>query len=384
MEKGSFHTSAGIDFAPPQTTTRVQQLDDMVKKIPLPNQLPKGLDFTGIPAPALRSATLESLISQNEDLMARLSVALRKTNQLEERSTVLDRENAVLRGRLDAISDQFLVLQEKDKLNGARAQRLHDEAGCAKMTSEKLEKLYSDLYVQAQKFQRRLVHLERYRARIRKAAPGVQERAHQAQALDENRKALMISHMQSVNSFEAKLNEAKTQIEELRTKASEYDQVFEQKVAVENKLVFEQRQNQITRADNLREIDRLTDENTDLRQQLKASLVQAETQRQELERLNSELPDLHEDQKALREQVESLQALWAHKQREWEQLEEKNRNLQRLNQTLSANLNQQRKELQDQRLEKEKDAFVAQERVKTLMLEIEMLRHQLVQPPTSV
>ena len=312
--------------------------------------------------------------------MARLSVALRKTNQLEERGTVTERENAVLRGRLDAVSEQLLVLQEKDRLSGARAQQLHDEAGSAKLASEKLEKLYSDLYLQATKFQRRLQHLERYRARIRKASNSVQENARAAAPLREANRAQQVSHMQTVNSYEAKLNEAKTQIEELRTKAGERDQIFEQKLAVENKLVFEQRQNQINRADNLREIDRLDQENLSLRQQLKTSLVQSESQRQDLERLQGEVPDLQEESKALRDQVESLQALWAHKQREWEQLEEKNRNLQRLNQTLSATLNQQRKELQDQRQQLEKESYSGQEKVKTLNMEIEMLKHQLAKP----
>jgi len=43
-----------------------------VKNVPLPNQLPKGIDFKELPGAAFKSATLEALISQNEDLMARL------------------------------------------------------------------------------------------------------------------------------------------------------------------------------------------------------------------------------------------------------------------------------------------------------------------------
>ena len=61
MEKGSFHTSAGSQLAnSPETTTQVRHLDDVVKRIPLPNQLPKGIDFASIPAPALRSAAIRS------------------------------------------------------------------------------------------------------------------------------------------------------------------------------------------------------------------------------------------------------------------------------------------------------------------------------------
>lgn len=378
MEKGSFHTPPRVQtHSTSGQTTQVQRLDEMVSRIPLPNQLPKGIDFANIPAPALRSATLESLISQNEDLMARLSVSLRKGNQLEERTTTLERENNVLKGRIDAMAEHFLVLQEKDRMTASRAQMLHDEAGSAKSAAEKLEKHYADLYVQAQSFQRRLIHLERYRARIQKASPSVQERAKRLPALEDKIRAQMISHMQTVNSYDAKLAEARIQIEELRGKAQERDQIFEQKVRFENQLIHEQRQNQLTRVDSQREIDRLDQENASLRMQLKEALLTSEMRRQDLDRLQHEIPDLQEEQKALREQVESLQVLWAHKQREMDQLEEKNRNLQRLNQTLSASLNQGRKELQDLKQDMEKDEFSAQERLKTLGTEIEMLRFQL-------
>src|SRR4051812_42622505 len=102
MEKGSFHTS-------PELNSSTAITDEMVKKIALPNQLPKGVDFCEIPASAMKSSTLESLISQNEDLMARLSVSLRKSNQFEEKAAVLARENQGFRAKFETLHEQYLV-----------------------------------------------------------------------------------------------------------------------------------------------------------------------------------------------------------------------------------------------------------------------------------
>ena len=61
---------------------------------------------------------------------------------------------------------------------------------------------------------------------------------------------------------------------------------------------------------------------------------------------------------------------------EMEQLEEKNRSLQRLNQTLSANMNVARKELSDMRNELERESLESREKIRALQTEIELLRNE--------
>src|SRR6185437_9717415 len=95
MEKGSFHDSQ-LDPFPARPKTRTEA-DDVVRQIPLPNQMPKGLEFSEIPASILKTATMETLLSQNEDLMARLSVALRKGNALEDQMSEIQAENGALK-----------------------------------------------------------------------------------------------------------------------------------------------------------------------------------------------------------------------------------------------------------------------------------------------
>lgn len=373
MEKGSFHTSSN-------PSNPIATMDELVKKIPLPNQLPNGVNFRDIPSSALHSSTLESLISQNEDLMARLSMSLRKANQFEERSAVLEKENSSFRAKFETLREQYMILHEKDRLFSNRSQQLLEENGTVKAHQQKLEKVYSELYVQAQAFQRKLMHLERYRARIRKAAPKIQEAAKRIAGLEEEfteaKKALSMAHMQSVNSYEAKLADVRQQIDILRGKANERDQIFEEKVRIENQQVVETRQQQIYREETDAVLSHLQQENSEIRLQLKESLLRQESQRVELQELGGEIPALKDENKALRDQVESLQALWAHKQKELDQLEGKSKSLQKLNQSLSINLNQQRKDHQILQTELDSERFTMQEKIKLLNAELQMIRAQ--------
>lgn len=370
MEKGSFHTSP----APVHAST----IDEKIKSIPLPSQVPKGLDFNEIPVAALKSSTLESLISQNEDLMARLSVALRKVNELEEHNTQLEDDRKSLKSRFDILKDQILVLQEKDRSATQRGLHQHEENTILKVHSEKLERHYSDLYKQAQSFQKRLIRLERYRARVQKAASSVQNKARLAGRFEQEllvlKKELSIQHSQMVNAYELKLADAQKEIQDLRPKAEERDRVYEDFVKAENSKIYAERQFEEYRKESEANVERLQNESASLRIELKELLVDREAKIQELSRLGSEIPHLQEHNQALTEQVESLQALWNHKQFELEQQEEKNKALQKLNQSISASLNGQRKEIQEIQAELDKEKFQAAEKIKTLLAEIQMLR----------
>lgn len=353
-------------------------VDEKIKSIPLPSQVPKGLDFTDIPVSALKSSTLESLISQNEDLMARLSVAIRKVNELEEYTAHLEEERKNIRARFDILKDQVLVLQEKDKSATQRGLHQHEENTTLRVHSEKLERHYNDLYKQAQALQKRLVRLERYRARIHKASASVQNKARLAGRFEQElivlKKELSIQHSQMVSAYELKLADAQKEIETLRPKALERDKVYDDLVKAENARVYSERQLEENQRETAATLERLQAENQSLRMEVKELIVEREDKIQELNRLATEIPHLQSERQNLIEQVESLQALWNHKQFELERLEEKNRSLQKLNQSLSTTLNSQRKEIHELKTELDRERFSNEERVKTLLAEIQNLR----------
>lgn len=370
MEKGSFHTSVPSPI--------VQSLDEAVKKVPLPTQLPKGIDFSELPANALRSSTLESLIDQNEDLMARLTIALRRNNEFEDNISYLEKENASMKQRFETLKEQFLLLQEKDRISTSRNLQLHEEGAEARRRAEKLEKLYTELYVQAQAFQKLVIRLERDKARILRAARSLQKRAKNHDQLLNELDHTAESHRQTVRSYESKFASAQIELEAMRTKIAEYDRVYADKVRAENQLIQEQRQSEISRQEAQDKVEHLAQENGALRSEVKELLVALEADRQEKVRLSAELPNLRQERQNLIEQVESLQALWNHKQRELETVEEKNKALQKLNQSISTTLNQQRKEIHNLQQEVEQERFTSGEKIKTLLAEIQMLRQQLV------
>ena len=130
-------------------------------------------------------------------------------------------------------------------------------------------------------------------------------------------------------------------------------------------------------------IDNMQNETKALSVQLKEVLVENEGYKSELERQSAELPHLRDQRQALTEQVESLQALWNHKQKENEALDEKNRALQKLNQTISVTLNQQRREIHQLKSEMEQERFASNEKIKTLISEVQMLRRQIVEDPDT-
>lgn len=371
MEKGSFHTSESPGF----------DADEFVQAIALPNELPKGLEFSDIPKNMLNSSTVEGLISQNEDLMARLSVTLRKMAHLEETQQKMERENRQLKGRLETLTEQHLILQQKDRISGSRALQTFEENTDLKSKIERMEKAYADLFVKAQSFQKRMVQLERYRAAIRKLSPAMQARSKRLPAVEKELNEIRANFdarlVQTRMAFDARLNEARSEIMDLQEKNRDRNEVFAAKVEAENELVHLERKFETYRSESESENHRLFTEAAGLRSQLKDSLVIQASMKKSLEEMSNELPELENSNKALFEQVESLQALWGQKQKDLEQVEEKNRSLQKLNQSLGLTLNQQRKEFTARQTELENDCYAAESKIKTLQTEIELLRQEL-------
>ncbi len=115
-------------------SAKLQDLDfeseqQPVGQIPLPDELPKRNDFSHLPKEILKSSTVENLISQNEDLMARLKVSLRRLSLLEnENQRLIDDANKA-RIAQSSVADQVLVFKEKDSLWRQKVDQLEREKG---------------------------------------------------------------------------------------------------------------------------------------------------------------------------------------------------------------------------------------------------------------
>ena len=87
-----------------------------VENIPLPDEMPSTFNYAHLPKEVLKSSSVESLISQNEDLATRLKVALRRLALLENENQKLGEEAQRARLSQTAVADQVLIFKEKDNL----------------------------------------------------------------------------------------------------------------------------------------------------------------------------------------------------------------------------------------------------------------------------
>ena len=86
-----------------------------INTIPLPDQLPQKLDVNSLSKNLLESQAVENLIAQNDDLMARLSVNLKRILKMEQINRDEINKNKELIQKVEHLSDQVLILKEKTK-----------------------------------------------------------------------------------------------------------------------------------------------------------------------------------------------------------------------------------------------------------------------------
>jgi len=278
MENGSFHTSV----------KSVLEMDEIIEKIPLPNQLPPAPDFSRLPPEALRSSAVESLLGQNADLMARLGVSLRKTGIFEAKINELEKENLHLRHRYDAVKDQVLVVQEKERFLTQRSTQITTETADLRGRLTALERRYTDTYLHAQSLEQQLRRLRNYRFRIQGVIKNlktrsrslfelIQPESHQTQTIsktfelaERELKAMRTesteTQLQLIQRYETQISELnhryeheikqnfaaeiaqlKSELELARRRAADRDMLYEMKIRVDNQLIFEERQSQLYR-----------------------------------------------------------------------------------------------------------------------------------------
>ncbi|MBX2986549.1 MAG: hypothetical protein KF802_01510 [Bdellovibrionaceae bacterium] len=122
-----------------------------LRSIPLPDELPAPASRRDLPKDILKSSTVENLISQNEDLMARLKVALRRLSVLEDENHRVLRESENLRHQASVAEDQRLVLKEKDRAWKGKTDELQQQKD---LLAEKNRALESRLNAQEAELER--------------------------------------------------------------------------------------------------------------------------------------------------------------------------------------------------------------------------------------
>lgn len=348
---------------------------DKVPQVPLPDELPAPMSLSHLPKDILKSTTVENLISQNEDLMARLKVSLRRLSSLENENNRLLNESQRVRLENSTISDQILVLKEKDS-----------------MWKEKLESIEREKEILQEKTQAlslRLTHMSaelnrhnKYHDRIKnQVKPYISQLKEYSRVQDEK----IISLENLLNQKEAQVRDIRHQIIEV-TQNARYQVEVSEKKSHEMVTFYETEISQLReqveilnsaqeeleiksaklhaaleRQDELEnEVVTLRRTKDDLKLRLEAELDRQKERINELTRQNQKLGVEHadlqirvvEDQEKIKgltqenqenfEKLQGLRFMWDAKSDECDKLKAANAALEKLNIELSKKVNELR------------------------------------------
>ncbi|MGZ5279583.1 MAG: hypothetical protein ACXWC9_06560, partial [Pseudobdellovibrionaceae bacterium] len=150
MENGSFQSLnlVDVDFVENEEhvqTARLRRQPD-----------PEIFDFKHIPRDVRKSGTVEALISQNEDLSARLNVNIRRMTSLEDENRALQQDIKDLNLSYTSVTDQNLVWKEKERLWKEKHKALEGEV-----------RTFQERFPDYQKLEAQVEKLKRYQDRVK-------------------------------------------------------------------------------------------------------------------------------------------------------------------------------------------------------------------------
>ena len=357
MEKGSFQAPfsemANLDFS--------QELP------PIPMQDPRPL--TG---PRINSTTVEALLSQNEDLMARLKVTLRRLNTLETENEALQKNESNLETQNVSLTDQLLVWKEKENFWHNKIQKLDDEMRAVRARFpdfedmerqlERYKKYHDKIRSQVKPYIQQLKSFAQNLAlEIRKLNSEIEQKELRRQDLErrvqqvrnqvEEQMGLQNEQTRQLTEiYEKEKEKMSNEISELRrinthleARAVQLDSALLRQDELENTVIALRRAKE--------ESDRVLQTESKSRdqelQEKRSQVIEIGCQIKDLEaklklaQEESERQSHRSDQ--MTEQLTSLRYLWTSKCEETEKLRASLQSLEKLNHELSQRLNQARK-----------------------------------------
>ncbi|MEY4615510.1 MAG: hypothetical protein RJB66_470 [Pseudomonadota bacterium] len=348
-------------------------------------------NLTKLPTAKVKSGAIESLLSQNEDLSARLKVLLRRLASIEEENLKLTQEHREMKHQVTGLADQASVYREKEHtwrertitaeeaLDMQQSELRQKEVEFAKLRAQEWE-TREHLQSQMQKTERSFLRLLRYRARVRNWGHPALKRlqnllAEKEQRIEQFKRELQNTEIQSQNlihknleqvrkgreavraieeeklqivaQFEQQRDDLKAEIltlnettVELRKKASLLDRSLERQDYLENRLIFAERENQDLRERYNQEFNQVQVQMHDWR--TKAQKLEAENEY--LAKAKAEFEGQYhrtrEVASRLEEQMDALRILWKEKVHENERLRNNLQAVDSINSELSLKINE--------------------------------------------
>jgi chromosome segregation ATPase len=323
--------------------------------VPLPFQIPEPPDLSKVPLSVIHSATVETLISQTEDLSARLKVQIRRNAVLERRAIELEETLKTTDKDLQTIRRQQEILQEKDSTHLEKIHTLQTNLEMQKKELDLLETRYSENHALSQRrdeeakntqqeLQTKIKDLERLlplekdnfalqdensflKKKIEELCSYLQKKEEEFK----DARNLLQLKTENVSQLEQAVSSLQQQVEMNR-------KAIEEKTELENQLILKEREKEhatstlsnevMTHRQELKNLQLITKSMATEKAQLSVQLKTCE------ETINS----LSKDNAELDKQIENLQNLWYKLQAEHEKEKIKSNALTKLNRELSVEL----------------------------------------------
>lgn len=414
-----------VDNEPlPGSEGAIEEVKGKMSHVPLPNQLPSSPRSATFADQFKKSGAIDSLIQQNEDLMARLTVAIRRHSLLEEKVEKFETTLQQLREHNDILADQLLVYREKDRLQGDHRRASEKQIQELQEQVSLLEIQYAEFYASSREKQQQLTsNLDKasrilaryrtYRTRIqrlgrhkrsqirqqisllekdnfqlseklqaeslmlqdvrKKLGEAVDHIQRQGTIAESNQRQLVNNYEDQLTHFQEQLKEGNNRIAQLESQLSDQEELFQNKVSLENELVAKTRSFSESQNHFESELSRIQTECSEFRREAKQNHLEVGRLNAELESHKLQNSQLSEKNKTLEDQVESLQCLWRDTHLKLEQQTEKYHSLQKLNQQLSTSLNEQRLEMALLKEQRDTSRFQTECKIKELEGQVKVL-----------
>lgn len=368
-------------------------MDQDVSRIPVPSEVPMAVDTSHIPKEILRTGAVESLISQNEDLMARIKVLIRRQSNLETQLADAEKIKQSVGHRFEVINDQLAVYREKDASSAEKIKALQEENQKFKTQVDMLEFRMTELYTASQQKTRHLMDqiqslgriiksTTKYRKKMKPLMKAFKNKFHSLMTrnieLENENNRLMIVQSELVTERENIKLRHDESMKKARLEAEEA--VRTERLQLENNLIAERRSHANLRQTSQNEITKYIHEINQLKHDFLRSIESERILQSEMANSKELFAKKDQEIDTLKAQLDSLQIAWRSAEIEGTTTMQKNQALQDLNQKLSLNLQSLRRDFQALKENSELERKNQQEKIQSLRKRLDLLKNNDLQP----
>ena len=140
--------------------------------LPTPNEIPKKIDISNLPKHLAQINVIDSLVRQNDELIARLSVNIKRIYLLEEEIDSIKKKNEYYSKQYASLRDQILIMDARNKSSNKRDQERNKQLHLVEKQLSQAKLNYSELYLHAKKesqlFLKKIKLFSNYQRRAKK------------------------------------------------------------------------------------------------------------------------------------------------------------------------------------------------------------------------